>query len=252
MKVIVLSSGSKGNTTYIETAKTKILIDCGNTSKYIINKLNDISVNPNEIDAILITHTHVDHVKGLPVLLKHINPKVYITEDMHQELAYLSNYEFIKEDKFQIKDMTIETINTSHDVSSSIGYIVSNNNKSIVYITDTGYINKKYYDLLSNRSIYIFESNHDVEMLNNGRYPFEVRQRILSDKGHLSNYDSAKYLAKFIGPDTKKIILAHLSEENNTEELALSTLNERLKKEKIDFNDIIIAKQNKETELIKI
>ena len=252
MKVSVLSSGSKGNTTYIETAKTKILIDCGNSSKYIINKLNNIGVDPSEIDAILITHTHVDHVKGLPILLKRINPKVYITEGMLSELSFLTNYELISDDNFKIKDITVEIIRTSHDVASSVGYIINNNNKSIVYITDTGYINRKYYDILSNRSLYIFESNHDVEMLNNGRYPFEVRQRILSDKGHLSNYDSAKYLAKFIGPNTQKIILAHLSEENNTEALALSTLNDRLQKEKIVFDNIIIAKQNKETELINI
>lgn len=252
MRVEVLSSGSKGNTTYIETTKTKILIDCGNSSKYIIEKLNSINVDPTELDAILITHTHVDHVKGLPVLLKHINPKVYITEEMFPLMDYLTNYEFITENKFKIKDMTIEIIKTSHDVESSVGYIVNNDDKSVVYITDTGYINKKYYDLLKNRNIYIFESNHDVEMLNNGKYPFELRQRILSDKGHLSNYDSAKYLAKFIGPNTKKIILAHLSEENNTESLAIEALTDRLKKEKITFDDIIIAKQNKETELINV
>ena len=252
MKVEVLSSGSKGNTTYVETPKAKILIDCGNSSKYIIEKLNSINVDPNELDAILITHTHVDHVKGLPVLLKHINPKVYITEEMLPLMDYLTNYEFITENKFIIKDMTIEIIKTSHDVESSVGYIVNNDDKSVVYITDTGYINKKYYDLLKNRNVYIFESNHDVEMLNNGRYPFELRQRILSDKGHLSNYDSAKYLAKFIGPNTKKIILAHLSEENNTETLAIEALTNRLKKEKITFDDIIIAKQNKETELINV
>lgn len=252
MKVEVLSSGSKGNTTYIETTKAKILIDCGNSSKYIIEKLNSINVDPNELDAILITHTHVDHVKGLPVLLKHINPKVYITEEMFPLMDYLTNYEFITENKFIIKDMTIEIIKTSHDVESSVGYIVNNDDKSVVYITDTGYINKKYYDLLKNRNVYIFESNHDVEMLNNGRYPFELRQRILSDKGHLSNYDSAKYLAKFIGPNTKKIILAHLSEENNTESLAIEALTDRLKKEKMTFDDIIIAKQNKETELINV
>ena len=252
MRVEVLSSGSKGNTTYIETTKTKILIDCGNSSKYIIEKLNSINVDPTELDAILITHTHVDHVKGLPVLLKHINPKVYITEEMFPLMDYLTNYEFITENKFKIKDMTIEIIKTSHDVESSVGYIVNNDDKSVVYITDTGYINKKYYDLLKNRNIYIFESNHDIEMLNNGKYPFELRQRILSDKGHLSNYDSAKYLAKFIGPNTKKIILAHLSEENNTESLAIEALTDRLKKEKITFDDIIIAKQNKETELINV
>ena len=252
MKVCVLSSGSKGNTTYVETKETKILIDCGNSSKYILEKLNALNVEPKEIDAILITHVHSDHIKGLPVLLKHINPVVYMTKKMYPYLEYIENYQFIEGNKIILKDLNVDVIKTSHDAEDSLGYIVNNQNKSLVYVTDTGYINKKYYDLLNNRSAYIFESNHDIEMLNNGKYPFELRQRILSDKGHLSNYDSAKYLATFIGQNTKKIILAHLSEDNNTEELALSTLNERLHKENIQFKNIIIAKQNKETELITI
>lgn len=252
MKVCVLSSGSKGNTTYIETNETKILIDCGNSSKYITDKLTSLKVNPKEIDAILITHVHSDHIKGLQVLLKHIDPVVYMTEKMYPYLDYVTNYSFIEKNKIIVKDLEIDVIKTSHDAEDSVGYIVNNGDKSVVYVTDTGYINKKYFDILSNRNIYIFESNHDIEMLNNGRYPFELRQRILSDKGHLSNYDSAKYLASFIGNNTKKIILAHLSEENNTEELALSTLKERLSKEEINFKNIIIAKQNIETELINV
>ena len=252
MKVSVLSSGSKGNTTYIETKETKILIDAGNSSKYIVNKLTELNINLNEIDAILITHVHSDHVKGLEVLTKKISCPVYITKKMYPYLDYLTNYILIEGDKISIKDMEIDVIKTSHDTEDSVGYIVSNNNKSVVYITDTGYINKKYFELLHNRNVYIFESNHDIEMLNNGKYPFELRQRILSDKGHLSNYDSAKYLSKFIGSDTQKIILAHLSEENNTEELALQTLTERLAKEKINFSNIIIARQNEKTELINI
>ena len=123
---------------------------------------------------------------------------------------------------------------------------------SIVYVTDTGYINHKYFDLLSNRNLYIMESNYDVEMLNNGKYPFKLRQRILSDKGHLSNYDSAKYLSEFIGDNTKYILLAHLSEENNTEDIAYDTLIEKLKNDNIYIPDIIITKQDKETELIKL
>ncbi len=252
MKVCVLSSGSKGNTTYIESKKAKILIDCGNSCKYVLTKLAELDVYPSDIDAVLITHVHSDHIKGLQVFTKQVNTMVYMTEKMYPYLDFVKNYTFINGNNFKIKDMDIEVIKTSHDAEDSVGYIVSNDDKSVVYITDTGYINKKYFDTLSNRDVYIFESNHDVEMLNNGKYPFELRQRILSDKGHLSNYDSAKYLAKFIGDKTKKIILAHLSEENNTEELALKSLNDRLEKENINFNNILIARQNKETELIKL
>lgn len=252
MKVCVLSSGSKGNTTYIETVKTKILIDAGNSSKYILTKLAELEVIPSEIDAILITHTHSDHIKGLQNLLKRINPCVYMTEKMYPYLDYVENYQFIKDNQIKIKDVTIDIIKTSHDTDDSVGYIVNNQDKSVVYITDTGYINQKYYQILSNRDIYIMESNHDIEMLNNGRYPFELRQRILSDKGHLSNYDSAKYLSKFIGNKTKYILLAHLSEENNTKELAYTTLKDRLDKEKMAVDHIIITSQNQETELINI
>lgn len=252
MKVCVLSSGSKGNTTYIETNQAKILIDAGNSSKYILEKLTSLNVNPSDLDAILITHIHVDHVKGLPVLLKRINPCVYMTEKMYPYLDYIENYHLIDTETFDIKDIHIEVIHTSHDTEDSLGYIINNEDKSLVYITDTGYINRKYFDLLSNRNLYIMESNHDVEMLNNGKYPFELRQRILSDKGHLSNYDSAKYLAKFIGDKTKYILLAHLSEENNTEELAYKTLTDRLNKENEQVDNIIIATQNKETKLIKL
>ena len=251
MKVSVLSSGSKGNTTYIESEEAKILIDIGNSAKYVKEKLEDIGVKPEDIDAILITHTHIDHIKGLKVFENKYNVPVYITDIMLKSLDFLSNYKFL-EDEFDIKDIHVDCIKTSHDAPDSRGYILSSNNKSIVYITDTGYINKRYFDILKNRDLYIMESNHDVEMLNNGSYPFNLRQRILSDKGHLSNYDSAKYLASFIGDNTKYVMLAHLSEENNTEELAYETLISRLNKDDVHVDNIIIARQNEETDLIKL
>lgn len=251
MKVSVLSSGSKGNTTYIETDNAKILIDIGNTSKYVKEKLEEFGVNPEELDAILITHTHVDHVKGLKVFKKKYNIPVYLTDIMYNSLEYLECYETIK-DEFDIKDIHITSIKTSHDSEDSRGYVLSSNEKTIVYITDTGYINKKYFDILSNKDLYIMESNHDVELLSNGKYPFQLRQRILSDKGHLSNYDSSKYLSLFIGDNTKYILLAHLSEENNTEQLAYDTLVNRLLIDNKNTPDIIVLKQDKEMELISI
>ena len=251
MRVSVLSSGSKGNTTYIESKNAKILIDVGNTAKYIKEKLEDIGVEPEELDAVLITHTHIDHIKGLKVFEKKYNIPVYLTDIMLKSLDFIDKYVLL-DDEFDIKDIHINSIKTSHDAPDSRGYVLSSENKSVVYITDTGYINKKYFDILKNRNLHIMESNHDVEMLNNGNYPFSLRQRILSDKGHLSNYDSAKYLCSFIGDNTKCIMLAHLSEDNNTEELAYETLISRLNKNNIHINNIIIAKQNKETDLISI
>lgn len=252
MKFEVLSSGSKGNTTFISTNETKILIDCGNTCKYVCEKLKSININPNELDAIFITHTHKDHISGLKVFLHKYNIKVYLTEKMLSDLPYIENYELINTDAILIKDMKIEMIKTSHDAPDARGYIINSNNKSIVYITDTGYINNKYHSMLENRDVYIFESNHDVELLNNSSYPFALRKRILSDKGHLSNHDSSMYLSKFIGNNTKYILLAHLSEENNTPFLAYNTLIDKLKETNKEVNNIIIAKQNEETELITI
>lgn len=252
MKFEVLSSGSKGNTTFISTNETKILIDCGNTCKYVCEKLKSININPNELDAIFITHTHKDHISGLKVFLHKYNIKVYLTEKMLSDLPYIENYELINTDAILIKDMKIEMIKTSHDAPDARGYIINGNNKSIVYITDTGYINNKYHSMLENKDVYIFESNHDVELLNNSSYPFALRKRILSDKGHLSNHDSSMYLSKFIGNNTKYILLAHLSEENNTPLLAYNTLIDKLKETNKEVNNIIIAKQNEETELITI
>lgn len=252
MKFEVLSSGSKGNTTFISTNETKILIDCGNTCKYVCEKLKSININPNELDAIFITHTHKDHISGLKVFLHKYNIKVYLTEKMLNDLPYVENYELINIDDIIIKDMKIEIIKTSHDAPDARGYIINGNNKSLVYITDTGYINNKYHSMLENRDAYIFESNHDVELLNNSSYPFALRKRILSDKGHLSNHDSSVYLSKFIGNNTKYILLAHLSEENNTPLLAYNTLIDKLKETNKEVDNIIIAKQNEETELITI
>ena len=244
MRVVVLSSGSKGNTTFIESGNTKILIDLGNTCKYVTEKLKGIGIEPHELDGILITHTHIDHVKGLKVFLNKYNTKVYCSNKMKEDLEYINNYTIIKEGSITINSLTINIIQTSHDASDSFGYIIESLDKSIVYITDTGYINNKYFNLLSNRNLYILESNHDIEMLNSGPYPFKLRQRILGDKGHLSNYDCSKYLSNFIGNKTKCVMLAHLSQDNNTPSIAYDTLKERLDNNNQNIDKIIILKQD--------
>ena len=252
MRAIVLSSGSKGNTTYIECGNTKILIDMGNTCKYVVNKLKGIGINAEDIDAIFITHTHSDHIKGLKVFLKKYGTKVYFTKKMQDKLMFIDNYSFIDSDEIIIKDLKLEIIKTSHDVVDSVGYVIEGDNRSIVYITDTGYINSKYFSKLINREVYILESNHDIEMLNNGPYSFQLRQRILGDKGHLSNYDCSRYLASLVGDKTKCIVLAHLSEENNTTELAYNTLIDRLGANNLEIESIIVAHQNEETGVILV
>ncbi|MEG2321990.1 MAG: MBL fold metallo-hydrolase, partial [Bacilli bacterium] len=151
-----------------------------------------------------------------------------------------------------IKDLNIKTFKTSHD-TDSVGYVFTSNNKALVYITDTGYINVKNHPLLLNKEAYIFESNHDIDLLmNNENYPYYLKQRILSDKGHLSNKDSAYYLSNFVGNKTKTIFLVHLSEQNNDPNIALETLKTNLKKKDIQINNIIIAKQMDKSELVEV
>ena len=214
MKISVLASGSKGNCTYIETAHNKILIDMGTTTKYIENTLIELGVDPNSIDTIFITHDHKDHISALSVFLKRYNPTVYMTEKLNnvlKEKTIMKNYQPLEEN-IQINDLLIKTIKTSHDASDSVGFVFESKDSSLVYITDTGYINVKYFEKLKNKKIYIFESNHDVEMLMNGKYRHELKVRILGDRGHLSNEMSSNYLSTLIGDKTECIILAHLSD----------------------------------------
>ncbi len=252
MKIKVLASGSKGNSTYIETEKVKLLIDIGVTFSYLSQELEKISVVPNDLDGVLITHTHSDHIKGLQSLVKKTNLLVYITEGMIPEIIEKvpSTNLRILSSKNNIEDLSVECIPTSHDVES-VGYLIQSRESSLVYITDTGYINRKYLKQLENKEIYIIESNHDEKMLMNGPYPYILKQRIISDKGHLSNTTVAGYLKNLVGDNTKYIILAHLSEKNNTEELAYQTTRDVLK-EKINERDILIAKPHESLETVEV
>jgi phosphoribosyl 1,2-cyclic phosphodiesterase len=252
MKFCVLASGSKGNCTYIETANHRILIDMGTTAMHIENKLRRIRVEPSSIDAIFITHGHTDHISGLAVFHKRYNTPVYLTEKMKVEgKIRIDNIINIK-GPVTLDELTVTPLKTSHDVYSH-GYILEDDKSSLVYITDTGYIHDKYYDELRNRNAYIFESNHDIEkLMNNPRYPYPLKNRILSSKGHLSNHDSSTYLCKFIGDNTKYVVLAHLSEENNEPDLAITTLRDTLDEYEINFSNIIAASQEEETEMLEV
>lgn len=255
MKVCVLSSGSKGNSTLVITHKVKILIDLGTTTSYVEAALNNLNVDVKEISHILITHSHADHIKGLKVFIKRYNPVILVTEDMKNVLEKeLGNfrYEYYEDKKAIIGDLTVNVIKTSHDAEESIGFVLTNNNSSMVYITDTGYINQKYFKILSNNNLYVLESNHDIKMLMDGPYPYYLQQRVRGDKGHLSNKQASDYLCKFIGDNTRKIVFAHISEHNNSYEKVIETFNEELSKNDMKFDDVLIAKQNEATEVIEV
>jgi phosphoribosyl 1,2-cyclic phosphodiesterase len=247
MKFCVLSSGSKGNCTYIEIGNHKFLIDVGTNFLYTSTKLNEIGVEPEEIEAVFITHIHEDHIAGLKRFIKMVNPIIYLTKKIYENIPVeLTNYEII-EDSLNIEEIFIDTIKLSHDTPECRGYIFEYQGKQIVYITDTGYINIKHHKRLENKTVYIIESNHDIDMLMNSNRYRPLKMRILGDEGHISNKDCAYYLSKFVGEDTRLIVLAHLSEEANTPTLALETV-----KKEIKDVDIILAKQNERIELIEI
>lgn len=255
MKVSLLASGSKGNSCYVETSVGKFLIDIGMTCSYIEKQLKSIDKSGKDIDAVFITHTHSDHINGLKSFVKKYNPIIYVSEKIYNELSkvIVSDNFVILGKELVIDDLKVSIIKTSHDADDSNGYIFEEENHSFVYITDTGYINVKNHNKLLDKNLYILESNHDIDLLmNNEKYPYYLKQRILGDRGHLSNVDSSYYLSKFIGNNTKCVILAHLSEHNNTKELALKTFKDTLKNNNKSCKQIIVAEQNERTELVEV
>lgn len=245
MKFCILASGSRGNCTYIEHNNHKYLIDIGMNFTYVSNKLEEIGVVPNEIEGIFITHIHEDHIQGLKRFIKVVNPVIYLTKKIYDNIGIeIDNYQFIEEDA-NINDLFVETIKLSHDTPECKGYILNGNNKSLVYITDTGYINSKYFARLRNKTAYILESNHDIDMIMKSARPHFLKMRIIGDEGHISNKDCLYYLSKFIGEATKHVVLAHISQDNNDHALALNNI-----KDNIEIENIFTAKQNERSEVV--
>jgi phosphoribosyl 1,2-cyclic phosphodiesterase len=259
MNITVLASGSGGNSTYIETKNSKILIDCGISYKQMINRLSNQDLSLEHLDAILITHEHSDHIKGVDVTLKKHKASLYVTKNTYdgfyfkvkenikiEQLSFITPYE-----EFYINDLKILPISISHDSNDCVGYIIEEEGKKLVYVTDVGYLPVQDHQYLSDADMYIFESNYDVTALFTSRRPFYLKQRIDSVKGHMSNSDSAYNLAQLVGPKTKKIILAHRSKECNTDELALNTYKDVFQDYDLDvfLYEIEVAKQDTPTKL---
>lgn len=254
MKIQIIASGSKGNSTLVTCGDISFLIDVGVLYLPLKKSLQKVDLDPAAIPFVLITHTHNDHIKGLASFVKKTNTKVYIPEAMYEELKEIipvSNLVLVA-NEFDFQGIHFEFIPTSHDTPCSVGFVITYQEKSLVYITDTGYINRRYLKKIHNKTVYIIESNHDEKMLMDGPYPYYLKQRVIGDRGHLSNATTARYLAETIGTNTEYIFLAHLSEKNNTEELALKTVTEKL--EETEFNDqtVLIARQDEESPYIEV
>lgn len=245
MKIVVLGSGSKGNSTVIKLENHNILIDVGFSYNKMKENLEQINLKPKDINFILITHDHSDHIKGLETFLKNNNTLLYVSEKISKKYDFLKKYDNKRNlNDIETKEYKIKIIPASHDATDTKGFLIESD-ESLVYLTDTGYVNKRYLDYLKNKEYYIFESNHDEEMLRKGKYPEYLQRRILSPSGHLSNRSSAIYLSMLIGKNTKKVVLAHLSEENNTPKKALETFNEVMKKNHKNFTNVECAKQER-------
>ena len=229
MKIVNLGSGSKGNCTLVKTDETNILIDAGLPITEIETKLLYLGVEPGDIDGILITHEHSDHIKSVERLSKkyHIPVFAHCLEwcCLEQKMSILPQLQKMFDDQdFYVGDFTISSFKLSHDANLCVGYSVFNNGGKFSIATDLGFCPKEVVEKLKGSNVVLLEANHDEKLLlNNEKYPLILKRRILSNKGHLSNTASAEVISQLVG-GTAQIILGHLSEENNAPSLAYSTI----------------------------
>jgi len=229
MKICSLSSGSKGNSLFVESTYARILIDAGISGLKIQTGLESIAVDPSSIDGIILTHAHADHVRGVGVFSRKFDTPIYGHPETLDSIShYLTRFEKVTSWKFsfQIKDLTFTPFLLSHDAIPTVGYLITDLHHTIAICTDLGVVTETVINNLKQAETLILESNHDPELLLNGRYPWELKERISSRVGHLSNHDTGKLLKTILKGQIPNIILAHLSEENNTPELALQTVTE--------------------------
>ena len=211
----IIASGSKGNATIIVSNKTVLLIDMGITLTRLEEGLSEINLTKNDITGALFTHDHTDHISGI----KFLSPKIMYGLEGTLPTS-LSNVVYLNK-PFVIGDFTITPIETSHDATNPCAYLIKDKDSSLFYMTDTGVFVEETLPLIKDPTYLIIESNHDIKMLLHTDRPFELKNRIMSDHGHLCNEDSAIAAISIAGKHTKEIVLAHLSEEANTPDVAL-------------------------------
>ncbi|MCH5151795.1 MAG: MBL fold metallo-hydrolase [Clostridiales bacterium] len=224
LKISPLFSGSKGNCTLIQSDNTNILLDAGYSYRSIVRELEKRGLAPNDVDAIVITHEHGDHVGALPNWAKHVATPVYapkpIADYVSKRAVFCEVYGICG--SFEIGNVAVDVYECSHDASCCCGYRFSSGGSKFACVTDTGRVTDALVEFLTPCPTIMLESNHDEDMLLKGDYSYLLKQRILSDYGHLSNRQAAEVLKRLIGK-AQSVILAHLSENNNTRELAFSS-----------------------------
>lgn len=244
MQFSVLASGSTGNAIYVEAGEKAFLVDAGLSGKQMDKLFQQIDRDPANLNGILVTHEHKDHIHGVGVMARKYNLPVYANERtwkvMEQQLGKLATdqkFIFEMETVKSFGGLEIESFGVSHDAVEPMFYIFRSGGKKLVLITDTGYVSDRMKGLISNADMYVFESNHDVQMLRMGRYPWNIKRRILSDVGHVSNEDAALAMCDVIGDQTKRIYLAHLSLDNNMKELARMSVKQTLESKDMPIGD---------------
>lgn len=243
LRFSVLASGSTGNAFYIESESEKILVDAGLSGKKLDELFAGIGRDAGDLTGILVTHEHSDHVKGLGIFARKHNLPIYANEKtwkamepMIGKLTLEQKFYFGMEEMKTFSDMEIESFGVSHDAAEPMFYTFRHDGKKVALVTDLGYVSERIKKTVEAADAYIFEANHDVEMLRVGRYPWNVKRRILGDSGHVSNEDSGLAIADIIDNNTRRIYLAHLSQDNNMKDLARMSVDHVLKERGIQLD----------------
>jgi phosphoribosyl 1,2-cyclic phosphodiesterase len=256
----VLASGSKGNCILVRTNETKILIDAGLSGKKIWNAMEKLSLKEEKLNALFISHDHSDHIKGAGIVARKMKIPLYITQETYRygqkHLGIIDSYltHFEVGDRIVVGDIMIQTFPSSHDAVDSCNFVITqaeNESAKLAVCTDLGYSTRLTLNRISGTTTLILESNHDEDMLHNGPYPWDLKQRIRSNKGHLSNKQAVGIISSILHPGLKNIVLAHLSEENNSPELAERTSREFLESVRYD-GKLYVADQYEPTPLLDI
>ncbi|MBM7617651.1 phosphoribosyl 1,2-cyclic phosphodiesterase [Weissella uvarum] len=234
-KVSMLASSSSGNVTYIETPEHKVLVDAGLSGKKIADLMGQIDRNLQDVDAIFVTHEHSDHIAGVGVLARKYGMDVYANAKtwsvMQNKIGKVKpeQVHVFEPNQTQLMgDLDVESFSVSHDAIDPQFYAFHHAGKTFAMLTDTGYMNDISRSMLKDADTVLMEANHDYDMLRMGSYAWPLKQRILSDRGHLSNEDGALAIADIVGQHTKNVYLGHLSPENNEKALAHLTVTDVL------------------------